>query len=221
MAGGRGIRGTGERWASFLVAGCLGTTAVAGASCFIDNPGAAPPATGTTSTTAGTGGDESGDAGDAGMTALGACDAAPPSLCDMKGGYPVIQTVVDQLLARLDADCRIGAFFTALPPAHRQHFADCITKQLAVMTHCQCIRYDVDSQGADCRDMKTAHHGMGLRQADYEAFVEDVKLSFGSAGFGTDDIKTFAPALGFFSVDIVTNSAPGLSKGACAGGDGG
>ncbi len=198
----------------------LALATVAGASCFIDNPGA-PPAGATstlgTSTSDGTGGRDGGAMGTGGIP----CDAGPQSLCDKYGGYDTIQAVVNDFMARIAADCRIAGFFSALPPDHLQHFSDCLVKQLAVMTHCACIAYDVDSNGVACRDMKSSHMGLGIRAQDYQAFVEDVSKSFLSAGFSMMEVSGLQAPLDFYTVDIVDNSAPGYSKATCDGGDGG
>jgi len=192
--------------------------AMAAGACFVDNPGA-PPA-GTTSS-AGAGGAGAPDAATVTSSSGGGGGGAPPSMCERYGGYASVESVVTDMVARLGGDCRIQAFFAGLGADQRLHLADCLTKQLAVMTHCPGILYDVDSSGQGCRDMKTAHHGLGIRQGDYDAFVEDLQESFASAGFSSDDIKALTPPLQFFHGDVVTNSAPGLDHDACDAGDGG
>jgi hypothetical protein len=184
-------------------------------ACFIDNPGAPPPA-GTTSSS-GAGGADAGTSSSttyAASSSGGGAGGAMPSMCERNGGYANIENVIGE-------DCRIQAFFTNLTADQRLHLADCLTKQLAVMTHCPGILYDVDSNGGSCRDMKTAHQGLAIRQGDYDAFVDDLKQSFTMAGFPDKDIIALTPPLTFYHGDVVTNSAPGLDHPSCDAGDGG
>src|SRR5947209_1997304 len=136
---------------------CVAITAAVVGCLFIDNPGP----------------DESGAGGaDAGSDVGGDAADAGPSLCDARGGYKWAQKVAADTVQNLANDCQINAFFAGLPPDAALHFQDCLTKQIAVLTRCKDIKYDVDSNGKDCRDMKTAHHGMALRSGDMDAFVQ-------------------------------------------------
>lgn len=94
-------------------------------------------------------------------------------------------------------------------------------KQIAVLMRCPGIVYDVDSDGATCRDMKTAHQGRGIRNEDFNAVLDDVVGALLANGIHQDDIDAMAPALLALRADIVTNSAPGLAKPICDGGQGG
>jgi len=93
-----------------------------------------------------------------------AADAAKPkSLYERLGGYDAIAAVTDDFLGRLAADKQLGRFF----PGHstdslkkiRQHIVD----QLCVATGGPCIYTG--------RDMKTAHSGMGITEADWNQTV--------------------------------------------------
>ena len=127
------------------------------------------------------------------------------------------------LVGVLVADCRISTFFTSLTPARQKHLGDCLTKQVAVLLRCPGIKYDVDNNGVDCREMKAAHHGLAIRQSDFDALIGDLVTTLKTDGVSDDDIKALSPALLFLKTDIVTNSAPELSKGICkdGGADGG
>lgn len=196
----------------------LSTLALPTAACFIDNPGAAP----TTGSTGASGSGGGGGAADAGPDVVHEAGPPPPTLCDKYGGYSGVETITGDLVSGLLADCRINAFFNALSPDDLQHFSDCMTKQLAVAMHCAGIKYDVDSNGADCRDMKTSHEGLGIRAGDVAAFLEVVATALMSNGVSDADAMALGGALGFLKGDIITNSAPGISKSVCVdGGDGG
>ena len=94
-------------------------------------------------------------------------------------------------------------------------------KQFAVLMKCPDIRYDVDSAGQECRDMKTAHHGLGIREDDFDAFVGDVVTTLMQSGIAQDDIDALGPAFSAVEYDITTNSAPGSARSICDGGGGG
>jgi len=92
---------------------------------------------------------------------LFAADAVekPKSLYQRLGGYDALAAVTDDFLGRLATDKQLGRFF----PGHsadslkkiRQHIVD----QLCVATGGPCIYMG--------RDMKTAHSGMGISEADW------------------------------------------------------
>ncbi|MEP7122824.1 MAG: group 1 truncated hemoglobin [Byssovorax sp.] len=190
-----------------LLGGCL----------FIDNPNATS-ATGTSaasSSASGTGGADSGTGSSSGTGGMGL-----PPLCTKYGGYGTVEVVVGHLVGALVADCRISPFFTSLTPARQQHLGDCLTKQVAVLMHCPGIKYDTDSNGGECRDMKASHKGLGVRADDFDALIEDVVATLTKDGVTKEDIAAMAPALLYLKDDIVTNSAPGPAKSICDAGAG-
>jgi len=85
------------------------------------------------------------------------------SLYTRLGGKPAITAVVDQFVANVAADNRINSFFanTDIPP-FKAKLVDLI---------CQ-------GTGGPCtytgKDMKAAHEGMGVKEADFNALVEDL-----------------------------------------------
>jgi hypothetical protein len=176
------------------------------ASCFIDNP----------HEVAGT----AGAAGDAGANdAMASGDAQ--TVCDRVHGYDVVQKMAYDVVAKVTADCAISGFFTVLTDEAQKHLGDCLTKQLAVITHCPNIRYDVDNSGVDCRDMKTAHHGLAIRHDDFKRFVDDMEKVLKADGMSDDDWESIEYSLNFTESSVATNSAPDFSKNACDAGDAG
>ena len=101
------------------------------------------------------------------VLALGACADNKPmqsaSLYDRLGGKPAISAVVDQFVTNVAGDKRINAFFANADIPH--------LKMELVDQICQ-------ASGGPCtytgRDMKTAHQGMGIKDADFNALVEDL-----------------------------------------------
>ncbi|TMQ05785.1 MAG: group 1 truncated hemoglobin [Deltaproteobacteria bacterium] len=92
---------------------------------------------------------------------------AGASLYDRLGGKDAITAVVvDFVEQRVAKDARINAFFATTDIARLEAgLADQIC----------------EATGGPCkytgRDMKTAHAGMGVKDADFKALVEDLKMS--------------------------------------------
>src|SRR5678816_2674864 len=97
--------------------------------------------------------------------------AKEKSLYDRLGGKAAVSAVVDEFVARVAADKRINAYFgsTASDPARLMAFKGKLVDQI-----CQ-------ASGGPCtytgKDMKTAHVGMNIKDADFNALVEDLKAS--------------------------------------------
>jgi hemoglobin len=89
--------------------------------------------------------------------------AQQKSLYERLGGQPAITAVVDRFVANLAADKRINTFFANSDiPALKSKLVDQI---------CQ-------ASGGPCtytgKDMKAAHQGLGITEADFNALVEDL-----------------------------------------------
>ena len=130
--------------------------------------------------------------------AVVAADSVPRSLYDRLGGTPAIASVVDGFVANVAADARINKFFTrvAKDTAAMREF-----KQKLVDQVCQ-------GSGGPCtytgKDMKTAHQGMGLTNADFDALVEDLVKALDSAGVPQKENDELLAILGPMRADIVT-----------------
>ena len=103
-----------------------------------------------------------------------ALDASPQSqksLYDRLGGKSAIVSVVDDFVANCAADARINKFFAATA-------AD--KNRLAAFKN-KLVDQICEASGGPCkytgRDMKTAHAGMGISNADFNALVEDLTKS--------------------------------------------
>ena len=90
------------------------------------------------------------------------------SLYDRLGGKQSIAAVVDEFVSRVAGDARINKFFaaTASDSKRLSTFKGNLVDQI-----CQ-------ASGGPCKykgkDMKTAHMGMGVASADFDALVEDL-----------------------------------------------
>ena len=102
------------------------------------------------------------------LTAWAQKAPAQKSLYDRLGGKAAITAVVDEFVGRVAADNRINQYFAGVAsnPNALAGFKGKLVDQI-----CQAA-------GGPCKytgkDMKTAHQGMGITAADFNALVEDL-----------------------------------------------
>jgi hemoglobin len=119
------------------------------------------------------------------------------SLYNRLGGKKAIVAVVDEFVARVAADKRINGFFkdTAADPKRLAKFKNNLVNQI-----CQ-------ASGGPCKytgkDMKTAHKGMGITDADFNALVEDLSGALDKFKVGAKEKGDLLAALGPLKKDIV------------------
>ena len=119
------------------------------------------------------------------------------SLYDRLGGKTAIVAVVDDFVGNCAADKRINSFFaaTAADKARLAKFKGNLVDQI-----CQAA-------GGPCKytgkDMKTAHTGMGVKEGDFTALVEDLVKSLDKFKVGEAEKKDLLGALGPMQGDIV------------------
>ncbi|MDE2287251.1 MAG: group 1 truncated hemoglobin [Burkholderiales bacterium] len=82
------------------------------------------------------------------------------------GGQPGVDKVIDDFIAVWKADPRISH---ALDHANVPHLAAMLKLQIGQLTGGP-VKYTGE-------DMKTAHRGMGLRDADFNALAEDLQVA--------------------------------------------
>jgi len=117
---------------------------------------------------------------------------ADKSLYDRLGGKEAITAVVDDFVARVAADKRINGFFAkANVPRLKMMLVDQIC----------------EATGGPCkytgRDMKSAHKGMGISNADFDALVGDLIASLDKFNVGEREKQELLAALGPMRKDIV------------------
>ena len=100
---------------------------------------------------------------------LGACQdmgtkpMMQKSLYDRLGGKDAITAVVDDFVGNVAADKRINGYFAKADiPRLKRNLVD----QICSATGGPCVYTG--------KDMKTAHKGMGIADADFNALVEDL-----------------------------------------------
>jgi hemoglobin len=115
------------------------------------------------------------------------------SLYDRLGGKDAITAVVGDFVSNVAADARINTFFAN---ADIPHLKAMLVDQICVTTGGPC-KYTG-------KDMKTAHAGMGIKDADFNALVEDLKKSLDKFKVGQKEQDELIGALGGMKGDIVT-----------------
>lgn len=112
---------------------------------------------------------------------------APKSLYDRLGGKDAIGKVVDTFLANMAADKRVNKRFgkdvgkDGKLTAQGQKFRDNLVDQISAATG-----GDATYKG---KDMKSAHKGMKITEAEWTATVEDLVAALKTAGV-SDDLQT-------------------------------
>jgi hemoglobin len=132
------------------------------------------------------------------LVALAACsgmmESKPEaSLYDRLGGKPAITAVVDDFVGNVAADSRINGFFAR---ANVPHLKAMLVDQIC------------EASGGPCkytgRDMKSAHAGMGVGEADFNALVEDLIKTLDKFKVPAREKNELLGALGSMKKDIVT-----------------
>lgn len=123
--------------------------------------------------------------------------AATRTLYDRLGGTTAIASVVDGFVANVAADGRINKFFTRVAgdTAAMREFKQKLVDQICAGTGGPCTYTG--------KDMKTAHQGMGLSNADFDALVEDLTKALDAAGVSAADKQELLGVLGPMRTDIV------------------
>jgi hemoglobin len=123
--------------------------------------------------------------------------AKQASLYKRLGGKKAIKAVVDEFVNNVAGDNRINKFFadTAKSPKRLAMFKGKLVDQI-----CQ-------ASGGPCKykgkDMKTAHKGMGVGDADFNALVEDLVKALDKFNVGATEKGELLGALGPMKADIV------------------
>jgi hemoglobin len=130
--------------------------------------------------------------------ALGACQdmgtksMAQKSLYDRLGGKDAITAVVDDFVGNVAADKRINGYFAKADIAR--------LKRNLVDQICQ-------ETGGPCaytgRDMRSAHKGMGITNADFSALVEDLVKTLNRLNVPAKEQGEFLGILGPMKPQIV------------------
>lgn len=123
---------------------------------------------------------------------------AASTLYDRLGGREAIVAVVDSFVARVASDSRINGFFkaTASDPARMAAFKGKLVDQVCQATGGPCTYTG--------KDMKTAHAGMNITSAHFDALVEDLAATLKAFNVPQADQDALLGALAPMKADIVT-----------------
>ena len=129
---------------------------------------------------------------------LGACatmSEPEPTLYKRLGGREGIRGVVDDFVAFLVADPRVKDRFTKLTPAQVEKLKTNAADQIC------------DATGGPCsylgKDMKAAHTGMNITEADWNATVEDLIKALDKRNVAKKDQQELIGLLAPMKKDIV------------------
>ncbi len=137
---------------------------------------------------------------DATVTTDGGGEAGPttvPGLCAKIGGPGKVAEISNAVYANAMADCRIGVYFSRMPPTAQQHVKECMVKHMQEVFSCPGVVYvgSKSSQG-DCRGLQNAHNDItsiegktGLNKADFKAYREATAAALATAQLSTTDIE--------------------------------
>jgi hemoglobin len=118
--------------------------------------------------------------------------ATKKSLYDRLGGEKALTAVVDDFVANVAADTQINHYFAKTDiPAFKKNLTD----QLCAATGGGCTYAG--------KDMKTAHAGMGINNADWDALVGDLGKSLNKLKVKKADQKALVALLAPLKKDIV------------------
>jgi hemoglobin len=122
---------------------------------------------------------------------------AQKSLYDRLGGNTAIVAVVDDFVGNCAADKRINAFFaaTAADAGRLAKFKGNLVDQI-----CEASGGPRKYMG---KDMKTAHQGMGISTADFNALVEDLTKTLVKFKVGKTEQDQLLGVLGPMKAQIV------------------
>ena len=115
------------------------------------------------------------------------------SLYDRLGGETAIAAVVDDFVKNVAADKRINGFFAK---ANIDLLKVRLTKQICQATGGPCVYTG--------RDMRSAHAGMGIRNKDFNALVQDLGKSLKKFKVPAKEQKELVALLAPMRKDIVT-----------------
>ena len=124
--------------------------------------------------------------------------AKDKTLYDRLGGKKAITAVVDEFVGRVAADTRINHYFATAAGDSKRLAA---FKMNLVNQICQAAGGPCKYMG---KDMKTAHAGMGITSADFDALVQDLVGALDKFKVGEKEKGELLGALGPMKADIVT-----------------
>ena len=118
-----------------------------------------------------------------------------PTLYNRLGGYDALAAVTDDFIMRLATDLQLGRFFVGHSTDSVHRIRQLVLDQLCAATGGPCYYIG--------RDMKTAHAGMHISQADWDAAVKDLGATMAKFKVPAKEQGEVAAAIGSLKPQIV------------------
>ncbi len=119
----------------------------------------------------------------------------PKSLFERLGGKDGIAFVVDEFLKNVAADTRVNKLFAKTKGDKLEKLKVSLGDQLCEVS------------GGPCKyagkDMKLAHKGMAISEAQWDAFIEDLTLALQAKSIGEEEKSELFASLGKYRDDII------------------
>lgn len=125
-----------------------------------------------------------------------AAAADRPSLYKRLGGYDALAAVTDDFIGRLATDKQLGRFFVGPSTDSIHRIRQLVLDQLCAATGGPCVYIG--------RDMKTAHAGMHIGEADWTAAVSALNATLAKFSVPAPEQQEVLSAIGALKPEIVT-----------------
>jgi hemoglobin len=111
------------------------------------------------------------------------------------GGYDALAAVTDDFIGRLAGDPQLGRFFTGLSTDSKQRVRQHVVDFLCQATGGPCVYHG--------RDMKTAHTGLNITEADWNSSVRHLVATLDKFKVPEQEKGEVLQAVGGLKGDIV------------------
>jgi len=114
------------------------------------------------------------------------------------GGYDVIAAVIDEFLSRFGSDPTLARFGEGRSPDSRQRARQLLIDQICSLAGGLCVYIG--------RDMKTAHAGLGIPDAEWQANMQYASAALEKHGVALTEKEEFLTIFQKYKDDIVEQS---------------
>jgi hemoglobin len=114
------------------------------------------------------------------------------------GGYDVIAALVDEFLSRFQSDPTFARFGTGRSLDSRQRARQLLVDQICSLAGGPCVYIS--------RDMKTAHAGLGITEAEWQANIQYASAALEKYGIALREKEEFLVIFRNYKHDIVEKS---------------
>ena len=114
------------------------------------------------------------------------------------GGYDVIAAVIDEFLSRFRSDPRLVRFGGGRSLDSRQRTRQLIVEQICSLAGGPCVYIG--------RDMKTAHAGLGITEAEWQANMQYASAALEKYGVALREKEEFLAIFQKYKDEIVEKS---------------